>query len=122
MAPRYELKRPQGRWEALKSRGVEGGPVTRTRHPERNLASPTPPAALQEVQKPRLSEHLYNRRRLPGEVVTRSAAIQNFCRECLGWNSGGLGSLAENIRSCDCQECWLWPWRNGGLDDTAKQG
>lgn len=64
---------------------------------------------------------LHRRRREPGEVVTRSASIQNHCRECLGWDSGGAGTLAEAVRDCCSPGCWLWPWRNGPLDPAAQQ-
>ena len=44
------------------------------------------------------SNRLVKRRRHSGEVATRRYALQNFCRECVGFNSGGLGSITENIR------------------------
>ena len=63
----------------------------------------------------RLPTYIRHRRRKPKEVVTRSAAIQAHCRECMGWDSGGLGSVAEAVRVCTAPECWLYPWRNGKL-------
>ncbi len=62
-----------------------------------------------------LPTYIRHRRRKPDEVVTRSAAIQAHCRECMGWDSGGLGSVAEAVRECTAPECWLYPWRNGKL-------
>ena len=67
------------------------------------------------------SNRLFKRRRLRGEVPTRLYAIQNQCRECVGFNSGGLGSIAENVRQCPATECWLWPWRNGNEDPAARE-
>lgn len=72
---------------------------------------------LPSGKKKELPTYIKHRRREPGEVVTRSAAIQAFCRECVGWDSDGCGSVAGNVRSCACEECWLHPWRNGKLDD-----
>ena len=65
------------------------------------------------------SNRLVKRRRHPGEVATRRYALQNFCRECVGFNSGGLGSITENVRQCPATECWLWPWRAGSIDSEA---
>lgn len=64
----------------------------------------------------RLPTYVKHRRRQSGEVVTRSAAIQAHCRECVGWDSGGLGSVAEAVRQCGARACWLWPYRNGKVD------
>jgi hypothetical protein len=63
----------------------------------------------------RLPTYVKHRRRHEGESVTRSAAIQAHCRECVGWDSGGLGSVAEAVRQCPSSGCWLWPYRNGAL-------
>jgi len=60
-----------------------------------------------------------HRRRLPGEVPSLSAAVVGHCDECCGWDSGGLGSVAANVRACPARECWLWPWRSGRLDEAA---
>jgi len=57
-----------------------------------------------------------NRRRKSGEIANRKLSIQNFCRECMGWDKGDCSSLSENIRECTAPECWLYPWRNGKLD------
>ncbi len=57
-----------------------------------------------------------NRRRQPGEIPTRRITTQNFCRECMGWDSDGFGSIAANVRNCPCKECWNYPYRNGSLD------
>lgn len=62
---------------------------------------------------------LYNRRRQPGEVPTPATAIQNQCRECMGWDADGCGTLTNAIRQCSATECWLWPWRVRGLDPEA---
>jgi hypothetical protein len=59
------------------------------------------------------------RRRQPGEVPSRGTAIRAHCRECCGWDSGGLGSVAANVRACTARECWLWPYRNGALCGEA---
>lgn len=63
----------------------------------------------------RLPDGTHDRRREPGELISRSAAIRNHCRECVGWHAGGLGSVAAAIRECPAVECWLWPWRNGPM-------
>ena len=68
------------------------------------------------VSSERLPTYVKHRRRELGEVVTRSASIQAHCRECVGWDSGGLGSVAEAVRQCQARVCWLWPYRNGKVD------
>jgi len=62
---------------------------------------------------------LVKRRREPNEVPTMKYAIQNFCRECLGWDPGESGSVAQAVRDCQVAECWLHPWRDGSLDLTT---
>lgn len=69
----------------------------------------------------RLPTYVKHRRRRSGEVVTRSASIQAHCRECVGWDSGGLGSVAEAVRRCQARECWLWVYRNGRLDRDGEK-
>lgn len=83
--------------------------------------SPAAQGARQRIptdDRGRLPNFIAIRRRLPGEVVTRSAAIRNFCRECLGWDPAGAGSMAEAVRRCTTEECWLHQWRNGPLDNS----
>jgi ribosomal protein L44E len=58
-------------------------------------------------------------RRKPGQVATRSVAIRWFCYECMGFDSGGLGSVAAAVRDCPAKKCPLWPWRNGPLDQKG---
>ena len=58
-------------------------------------------------------------RRLPGKVLGRRAAIMSMCSECVGHDSGGLGSVAAAVRACPAVKCHLWPWRNGKLDEEA---
>lgn len=65
------------------------------------------------------SRTLYDRRRRPGEVPTLATAVQNHCRECCGWDSGGSGSVTAAVRDCEAVECWLWPWRTRGFDAEA---
>lgn len=62
---------------------------------------------------PRRKNGIVSRRRKPGERMDRSFCIRNFCRECMGWESEGAGSMAEAIRACPAPECWLYTWRNG---------
>jgi len=62
---------------------------------------------------------LERRRRRLHEIPTKAVAIRNFCRECLGFDSGGEGSLQAAIAKCPAYECWLYPWRNGKLDEEA---
>ena len=62
---------------------------------------------------------LKRRRREAGEIASRKVSIQNFCRECMGFDSGDSGSLTGAVRACPARECWLWPWRNGKLDVEA---
>lgn len=44
------------------------------------------------------------RYRRMGEVPTIRHAVRNHCLSCCGWN-------AAEVRRCEIQECWLWPWR-----------
>ena len=44
-------------------------------------------------------KNLKTRRRKKGEYSTRNIAIQNFCRECVGFDADGMGSLAANVRA-----------------------
>ena len=62
---------------------------------------------------------IVHRRREPGEIASRKHSIQNFCRECLGWDPDGFGSVAENVRNCVGERCWLYPYRTGKLDENA---
>jgi hypothetical protein len=58
---------------------------------------------------------LVRRRRHPSEVPTLPYAVQNYCRECMGWDVGDSGSLPAAVFACTAPECWLYPWRNGKL-------
>ena len=55
-------------------------------------------------------------RRQAGQIANKKLSIQNFCRECHGFDPGGAGGMAAAVRSCEATACWLWPWRNGSLD------
>ena len=57
-------------------------------------------------------------RRQAHQVASRKLSIQNFCRECHGFDPGGSGGMAAAVRECQAVECWLWPWRDGSLDPT----
>ncbi len=52
---------------------------------------------------------LAHRRRELGEYPNRSYAIQNFCLECMGWET----NMRKDIRECPAPKCWLYPWRMG---------
>jgi hypothetical protein len=67
---------------------------------------------------PNISSPL-RRRRMSGDIPTRSAAVRSFCYECLGWEPDGHGGMAAVVRSCTCRECHLWPYRNGPLDQRG---
>lgn len=54
-----------------------------------------------------------------GQIASRKDSIMWFCRSCMGYDSGGLGSVAANVRACPAYHCPLWPWRNGSLDEDA---
>ena len=57
-------------------------------------------------------------RRKEGQVANQKHSIQNFCRECHGFDSGDSSNLSTAIHECSAVECWLWPWRDGSLDPT----
>lgn len=54
-----------------------------------------------------------------GQIASRKDSIVWFCRSCMGYDAGGLGSVAGNVRACPAYHCPLWPWRNGSLDEDA---
>lgn len=54
-----------------------------------------------------------------GQIASRKNSIVWFCRSCMGYDAGGLGSVAANVRACPAYHCPLWPWRNGSLDEDA---
>jgi hypothetical protein len=54
-----------------------------------------------------------------GQIASRKDSIVWFCRSCMGYDAGGLGSVAANVRACPAYHCPLWPWRNGSLDEDA---
>jgi hypothetical protein len=54
-----------------------------------------------------------------GQIASRKDSIMWFCRSCMGYDAGGLGSVAANVRACPAYHCPLWPWRNGSLDVNA---
>ena len=59
------------------------------------------------------------RRRHPDEVPDIRTAVVNNCRECMGYEPGaGEGSLANVVRGCTAETCWMWPWRTGKLDPS----
>ena len=49
---------------------------------------------------------IVSRRRKEHEIPTLRVAVQNFCRECMGFQP----SLIEG---CSDPQCWLFPWRLG---------
>lgn len=53
------------------------------------------------------------RRKESHEIASRSYSIQNYCRECLGWDRGDSKNLAQAVRDCNVRACWLHPWRCG---------
>ena len=59
---------------------------------------------------------LMRSRRKDGNIANKRYSIQNFCRECHGWDAGDSPSLSAAVDECPAEECWLWPWRNGKLD------
>ena len=63
---------------------------------------------------------LARERRKRGQIAGRTVAVQNFCRECMGFDPGDSGSLSGAVKNCTAHECWLWPWRSGPLDPDAK--
>jgi hypothetical protein len=77
----------------------------------RKAASETRSATAAMINYRKLSKG----RRRPDQIPSPKVAIMNFCRECNGWDSGGEASLAEAVRKCPAEECWLWPWRTGRL-------
>ena len=62
---------------------------------------------------------LERRRRRSGEIPTQRFAIQNHCRECMGFTSDDMPSLRACVAACTAVECWVYPWRLGTLDETA---
>lgn len=63
----------------------------------------------------RKSTRIVRRRRRPGEVVTRAAAIRNHCIECMGY-------VATEVKDCTAPACWLYPYRMGrGVDLTRER-
>ena len=60
---------------------------------------------------------LKRRRRKAGEIPDARTAIQNFCRECMGWSGDDMPSLKAKVKDCTAYECWLHPWRLGVLDE-----
>ena len=63
-------------------------------------------------------QKLVRRRRRAGEIPTRKVAIQNHCRECMGFTADDMPSLMACVKACTAPECWLYPWRLGALDET----
>ena len=59
---------------------------------------------------------LKRRRRKPGEIPDPRTAIQNHCRECMGFTADDMPSLKACVEACTAYECWLHPWRVGVLD------
>ena len=62
---------------------------------------------------------LHRRRRCEGELPTPKMAIQNHCRECMGFSADDMPSLSAAVGACTAIECWLYPWRRGTLDESA---
>lgn len=46
---------------------------------------------------------------------SRSSAIRLFCLECMG------GSLAD-VKDCQTQACFLWPYRNNSCETVRYPG
>lgn len=59
--------------------------------------------------------------RQTGQIASRKDSIVWFCRSCVGYDAGGMGSVAANVRACPAYHCPLWPWRNGTLDESAAE-
>ena len=57
---------------------------------------------------------LKRRRRRLGEIVTRKEAIRNQCFECMGYSHAEIGR-------CCAPECWLYPFRQGAVDDEEME-
>ena len=47
--------------------------------------------------------------------ASRSSAVRLFCLECMG------GSLAE-VKDCQTQACFLWPYRNNSCNTQRDPG
>ena len=60
---------------------------------------------------------LHRRRRKPREIPNLKTAIQNHCRECMGFTADDMPSLKACVEACTAYECWLHPWRTGALDE-----
>ena len=68
---------------------------------------------------------LMRSRRKEGQISNQRYSIQNFCRECQGFDPGDSNSLSAAVQECSAVECWLWPWRLGSLsldDPSALEG
>ena len=48
-----------------------------------------------------------------GERLTPMRAIRKKCLECMG------GSSSE-VKRCDADECWLWPYRLGRRNQARR--
>jgi hypothetical protein len=63
---------------------------------------------------------LKRRRRKAGEVPDIKTAVQNHCRECMGFTADDMPSLRAAVDACTAFECWLWCYRLGSLDEAAQ--
>ena len=59
---------------------------------------------------------LQRRRKNPEELPSRTLAIRNYCRECLGWDAAEHSSLTAAVKACTVRACWLHPYRCGAVD------
>jgi hypothetical protein len=48
---------------------------------------------------------------------TRGSAIKEFCNQC---QCVPKGSRRTSVKECQTKECWLWPWRNGPVDQENE--
>ena len=55
------------------------------------------------------------RLREPDEVASRKHSIRNHCLACCGFQN-------VEVRMCEAEDCWLWPWRMGTTPDLWKRG
>ena len=55
--------------------------------------------------------------RMPEEYASKQISGRSFCAVCQG--GGNKRETLEAVRQCPSVECWLWPFRNGGVPDRS---
>ncbi len=55
--------------------------------------------------------------RKPEEYASKQISGRSFCAVCQG--GGNKRETLEAVRQCPSVECWLWPFRNGGVPDQS---